>query len=156
MYVCVRVLMKIVGWYEWNGMEMESRLGPASEAKSTQYSREVAKHLKESGAKMYGAFWCSHCEDQKETFGAGADIPYVVRRLFVFLDFLFFISTSFFLFLCPCFFGTWFVVFRRRLSVTNAPPRLLRRFLSCVRDDKQKCVVCKNCRRIKKKVLADG
>lgn len=27
---------------------------------------------------MYGAFWCSHCEDQKETFGAGADIPYVV------------------------------------------------------------------------------
>ena len=26
---------------------------------------------------MYGAFWCSHCEDQKETFGAGADIPYV-------------------------------------------------------------------------------
>ena len=104
MYVCVRVLMKIVGWYEWNGMEMESRLGPASEAKSTQYSREVAKHLKESGAKMYGAFWCSHCEDQKETFGAGANIPYVVRRLFVFLDFLFFISTSFFLFLCLCFF----------------------------------------------------
>ena len=35
-------------------------------------------YLKETGAKMYGAFWCSHCEDQKETFGAGAsDLPYV-------------------------------------------------------------------------------
>ena len=50
---------------------------PVIEAQSTSYSRAVAKHLKESGAKMYGAFWCSHCEDQKETFGAGADIPYV-------------------------------------------------------------------------------
>lgn len=50
---------------------------PVIEATSTQYSRDLAKHLKETGAKMYGAFWCSHCEDQKETFGAGADIPYV-------------------------------------------------------------------------------
>ena len=50
---------------------------PVIEAQSTQYSRAVAKHLKETGAKMYGAFWCSHCEDQKETFGSGADVPYV-------------------------------------------------------------------------------
>jgi hypothetical protein len=26
---------------------------------------------------MYGAFWCSHCEDQKELFGSGAAVPYV-------------------------------------------------------------------------------
>ncbi len=25
--------------------------------------------LTESGAKMYGAFWCGHCEDQKKDFG---------------------------------------------------------------------------------------
>mmetsp|Transcript_41225 Transcript_41225/g.66051 ORF Transcript_41225/g.66051 Transcript_41225/m.66051 type:complete len:440 (-) Transcript_41225:423-1742(-) len=47
------------------------------EAKSTQYSRQVAAHLRATGAKMYGAFWCSHCIDQKETFGAGTEIPYV-------------------------------------------------------------------------------
>ena len=50
---------------------------PVIEAQSTSYSRDLAAHLKSVGAKMYGAFWCSHCEDQKEFFGAGADIPYV-------------------------------------------------------------------------------
>ena len=44
---------------------------------STQYSRALAKHLADTGAKMYGAFWCSHCIEQKEYFGSGAEIPYV-------------------------------------------------------------------------------
>lgn len=44
---------------------------------SSAYSRALAKHLADTGAKMYGAFWCSHCIEQKETFGAGAQIPYV-------------------------------------------------------------------------------
>lgn len=26
----------------------------------------LAKHLHSIGAKLYGAFWCSHCFDQKE------------------------------------------------------------------------------------------
>lgn len=29
-----------------------------------------AKCLTENGAKMYGAFWCPHCTDQKEAFGS--------------------------------------------------------------------------------------
>lgn len=35
--------------------------------------------LSEAGAKMYGAFWCSHCYDQKMDFGreAMAEFPYV-------------------------------------------------------------------------------
>lgn len=28
-----------------------------------------AKCLTENGAKMYGAFWCPHCTDQKDAFG---------------------------------------------------------------------------------------
>lgn len=28
-----------------------------------------AKCVKKSGAKMYGAWWCPHCQDQKELFG---------------------------------------------------------------------------------------
>lgn len=40
---------------------------------------ELAKRLKAAGAKMYGAFWCSHCFEQKQAFGkeAMADFPYV-------------------------------------------------------------------------------
>lgn len=30
---------------------------------------EFAKCLTENGAKMYGAFWCPHCTEQKEAFG---------------------------------------------------------------------------------------
>ena len=31
---------------------------------------DLAKHITESGAKMYGAYWCSACESQKESFGS--------------------------------------------------------------------------------------
>ena len=54
-----------------------SYAAPVIDNKSTAYSRELAIYLQEKGAKMYGAFWCSHCEDQKEIFGNGAEIPYV-------------------------------------------------------------------------------
>lgn len=30
---------------------------------------ELAKCLTASGAKMYGAYWCSHCQNQKAMFG---------------------------------------------------------------------------------------
>lgn len=32
----------------------------------------LASHLKQVGAKMYGAFWCPHCHDQKQLFGKEA------------------------------------------------------------------------------------
>lgn len=32
----------------------------------------LAKHLTTVGAKMYGAFWCSHCHEQKQLFGREA------------------------------------------------------------------------------------
>lgn len=40
---------------------------------------ELAKHLKASGAVMFGAHWCPHCADQKRLFGVEAlkDLPYV-------------------------------------------------------------------------------
>lgn len=39
----------------------------------------LAAHLKEVGARMYGAWWCPHCHDQKQLFGqqAFAEIDYV-------------------------------------------------------------------------------
>lgn len=39
----------------------------------------LAQHLTQVGAKMYGAYWCPHCQDQKNLFGreAAAEMPYV-------------------------------------------------------------------------------
>jgi hypothetical protein len=37
-----------------------------------------AQCLTSKGVKMYGAFWCPHCEEQKELFGSAFDYaPYV-------------------------------------------------------------------------------
>lgn len=39
---------------------------------------ELAKCLTESGAKFYGAYWCSWCNQQKELFGEASQyLPYV-------------------------------------------------------------------------------
>lgn len=39
----------------------------------------LAQHLKAIGASMYSAWWCPHCHDQKQAFGAEATalLPYV-------------------------------------------------------------------------------
>jgi glutaredoxin len=39
----------------------------------------LAEHLVKSGAKFYGAKWCTHCQKQKSLFGANAasKLPYV-------------------------------------------------------------------------------
>lgn len=33
----------------------------------------LADYLTEKGYKLYGAVWCSHCQEQKELFGTAAD-----------------------------------------------------------------------------------
>ncbi|BAU14293.1 hypothetical protein LEP3755_48400 [Leptolyngbya sp. NIES-3755] len=40
---------------------------------------QLARHLKQTGGTMYGAYWCPHCCEQKELFGkeAVAEFPYV-------------------------------------------------------------------------------
>jgi uncharacterized membrane protein len=48
---------------------------PAPEDPNT---RALAIHLTQTGAKMYGAYWCPHCQQQKEIFGASAGrLPYI-------------------------------------------------------------------------------
>ena len=40
--------------------------------------KEFAQCIKDSGTKFYGAFWCSHCHNQKALFGDSVDyLPYV-------------------------------------------------------------------------------
>ena len=39
---------------------------------------DFAQCIKSSGAVFYGAFWCSHCQEQKAEFGSSKQyIPYV-------------------------------------------------------------------------------
>ncbi len=39
---------------------------------------DFAKCLKDKGAVFYGAFWCSHCQNQKKSFGTSVEfLPYV-------------------------------------------------------------------------------
>lgn len=40
---------------------------------------QLAQHLADVDAKMYGAWWCPHCHDQKELFGQAAAkvMPYI-------------------------------------------------------------------------------
>ncbi|WP_353258431.1 vitamin K epoxide reductase family protein [Prochlorothrix hollandica] len=53
--------------------------GPPITTASTSGSIELANHLKQVDAKMYGAYWCPHCHEQKELFGKEAVklVPYV-------------------------------------------------------------------------------
>jgi uncharacterized membrane protein len=46
---------------------------------STTDALSLAKYLSQQGSKMYGAYWCSHCHEQKELFGKEAtlSLPYV-------------------------------------------------------------------------------
>lgn len=44
-------------------------LGPPVTTVSTSSEIALAEHLSKTGAKMYGAYWCPHCHDQKQLFG---------------------------------------------------------------------------------------
>lgn len=46
--------------------------GPPITTTSGPTELALAQHLKQNGAKMYGAYWCPHCHDQKQLFGQEA------------------------------------------------------------------------------------
>ncbi len=52
---------------------------PAAASSSTTRQKQLAEHLKTQGFVVYGAWWCPHCNTQKELFGAEAIalLPYV-------------------------------------------------------------------------------
>ncbi len=54
-------------------------VGPPVSTPSGASELALAQHLSDTGAKMYGAWWCPHCHDQKQLFGqeAAKAIPYV-------------------------------------------------------------------------------
>jgi len=52
--------------------------GNQSAAAEDPQVRALAEHLNKTGAKFYGTYWCPHCEEQKELFGASVQrLPYI-------------------------------------------------------------------------------
>jgi uncharacterized membrane protein/glutaredoxin len=55
-----------------------SSAGATATSMSADRLAALADHLRESGATFYGAYWCPHCQTQKQMFGAAASrLPYV-------------------------------------------------------------------------------
>lgn len=51
---------------------------PSTQPTASAAQTELAQCIADSGATFYGAFWCPHCADQKDKFGAAAkQLPYV-------------------------------------------------------------------------------
>ncbi|MDX2097223.1 MAG: vitamin K epoxide reductase family protein [Leptolyngbyaceae cyanobacterium bins.59] len=48
------------------------KAGPVVTTPSGASEISLAEHLTKVGAKMYGAYWCPHCHDQKQLFGVQA------------------------------------------------------------------------------------
>ena len=73
----------------WAGVDPSSALAatsaslpfdePAITRPSPPGAVDLARRLRAAGARMYGAFWCGHCFDQRQAFGAAAasELPYV-------------------------------------------------------------------------------
>lgn len=59
--------------------DIPGEVGPPVSTESGEAEMQLAQHLTDVGAKMYGAWWCPHCHDQKQLFGktAAKTIPYV-------------------------------------------------------------------------------
>ncbi|KAL3930901.1 MAG: hypothetical protein SGBAC_011562 [Bacillariaceae sp.] len=57
----------------------EKNLPPPITQESSDRAISLAKDLQALDAKMFGAYWCSHCYDQKESLGkqAFSKIPYI-------------------------------------------------------------------------------
>ncbi|MEL7331341.1 MAG: hypothetical protein AAFN12_03795 [Cyanobacteria bacterium J06560_2] len=59
-------------------LTLSAALASCSSSLPNSYEANLADHLSESGATMYGAYWCPHCALQKDYFGGAVSrMPYV-------------------------------------------------------------------------------
>ncbi|PZO14277.1 MAG: hypothetical protein DCF25_15145 [Leptolyngbya foveolarum] len=83
--IAMVALVGTFGMYAANGqigpgpVAADGAVGPAITTPSGESEIALANHLKDIDAKMYSAYWCPHCHDQKQLFGEAAakKIPYV-------------------------------------------------------------------------------
>ncbi len=73
--IAMIALVAILGVYNgFNPASMDSTSGAEYQITTTSGPAEVAlaRHLQKIGAKKYGAYWCPHCQEQKQLFGQTA------------------------------------------------------------------------------------
>ncbi|MBD1913591.1 vitamin K epoxide reductase family protein [Leptolyngbya sp. FACHB-8] len=79
--VSVVVLVGTLGIYNSGNTAAapDGQVGPPTINISGDAEMALAEHLTKTGARMFGAYWCPHCHEQKELFGrqAFAKINYV-------------------------------------------------------------------------------
>uniref|UniRef100_A0A7S2EV16 Thioredoxin domain-containing protein n=1 Tax=Trieres chinensis TaxID=1514140 RepID=A0A7S2EV16_TRICV len=67
------VIAEELGYFPVTDREGRTLYVPArARRRSTEQAVDLAEHLRTTGAKMYGAYWCPHCSNQKEMFGREA------------------------------------------------------------------------------------
>lgn len=68
------IMAEEMGYYPVNDERTGQTVMVPSKAKreSTEQAIQLAKYLQSTGGRMYGAFWCPHCQRQKELFGREA------------------------------------------------------------------------------------
>jgi len=77
------VFLRLIGGYlafrSYKNREQDVPIPPPPSANAeSQVYDAFAKCLAAKHVKMYGLFWCPHCADQKEKFGASFQyVPYV-------------------------------------------------------------------------------
>lgn len=69
------VALLIVGGLSY--LAISRRNLPDKPSTASEAVDAFAKCLTDSGAKFYGASWCSHCRNQKKLFGDSKNLPYV-------------------------------------------------------------------------------
>ncbi len=83
--IAMVALVSTFGLYAANGqigagpVATDGTAGPEITTSSGEAEIALASHLTDIDAKMYGAYWCPHCHDQKQLFGkeASKKIPYI-------------------------------------------------------------------------------
>mmetsp|Transcript_6276 Transcript_6276/g.7951 ORF Transcript_6276/g.7951 Transcript_6276/m.7951 type:complete len:244 (-) Transcript_6276:38-769(-) len=69
----IAIIAEELGYFPVTNREGVTKYVPSKvKRKSTDQSIELATHLKNIGACMYGTYWCGHTSHQKELFGLQA------------------------------------------------------------------------------------
>lgn len=72
----IAVVVTLLGIYagssETPALADQGQVGPPIVTVSKPAAVSLAEYLTQTGAKMYSAYWCPHCHDQKELFGQEA------------------------------------------------------------------------------------
>ncbi len=76
--LALAIPLVIVGAFFYLIISKQTTPSQPAEASAPPTAMDIfAQCLKDSGAKFYGASWCSHCQNQKKLFSNSKNLPYI-------------------------------------------------------------------------------